>query len=108
MISSKRRVTAIKRALLRVKVATQQLRYNPPFFNTIVCEDLTKNFKSRNLGKNTNRRLSSWVKGLMASAFEIVASRRGSRVVLVNAAYTSQTSFRSEAEINLFSVWLLR
>ncbi|TGO02427.1 hypothetical protein PN36_25260, partial [Candidatus Thiomargarita nelsonii] len=29
--------------------------------------------------------------GLMASAIEIVASRRGSRVKLVNAAYTSQT-----------------
>ncbi len=58
---------------------------------TVVCEDLTKTFKSKNLGKNTNRRLSGWVKGLMASAIDIVASRRGSRVVLVNAAYTSQT-----------------
>ena len=58
---------------------------------TIVCEDLSKTFKTKNLGKNTNRRLSSWVKGLMASAIDIVASRRGSRVVLVNAAYTSQT-----------------
>ena len=57
---------------------------------TVVCEDLTKTFKSRNLGKNTNRRLSGWVKGLMASAIDIVASRRGSRVILVNAAYTSQ------------------
>jgi IS605 OrfB family transposase len=57
---------------------------------TVVCEDLTKTFKSKNLGKKTNRRLSGWVKGLMASAIEIVASRRGSRVVLVNAAYTSQ------------------
>jgi IS605 OrfB family transposase len=58
---------------------------------TIVCEDLTKNFKSRNLGKNTNRKLSGWVKGLMAEAIDIVASRRGSRVVQINAAYTSQT-----------------
>jgi len=57
---------------------------------TIVCEDLTKTFKSKNLGKNTNRKLSGWVKGLMAEAIDIVASRRGSRVVLVNAAYTSQ------------------
>jgi IS605 OrfB family transposase len=57
---------------------------------TIVCEDLTKNFKSRNLGKNTNRRLSGWVKGLMAKAIDIVVSRRGSRVIQVNAAYTSQ------------------
>jgi IS605 OrfB family transposase len=58
---------------------------------TIVCEDLTKTFKSKNLGKNTNRRLSGWIKGLMASAIDIVASRRGSRVVQINAAYTSQT-----------------
>jgi IS605 OrfB family transposase len=57
---------------------------------TIVCEDLTKTFKSKSYGKNTNRRLSGWVKGLMASAIDIVASRRGSRVVLINAAYTSQ------------------
>jgi IS605 OrfB family transposase len=58
---------------------------------TIVCEDLTKTFKSKsNYGKNANRRLSGWVKGLMASAIDIVASRRGSRVVLVNPAYTSQ------------------
>jgi len=63
---------------------------------TIVCEDLTKNFKSKNLGKNTNRRLSGWVKGLMASAIEIVASRRGSWVVLVNAAYTSQICSQCE------------
>jgi IS605 OrfB family transposase len=58
---------------------------------TIACEDLTKRFKSKNFGKNTNRRLSGWVRGLMAKAIEMVASRRGSRVKLVNAAYTSQT-----------------
>jgi IS605 OrfB family transposase len=57
---------------------------------TIVCEDLTKTFKSKSYGKNANRRLSGWVKGLMASAIDIVASRRGSRVIQVNAAYTSQ------------------
>jgi IS605 OrfB family transposase len=57
---------------------------------TIVCEDLTKTFKSRSYGKNTNRRLSGWVKGLMARAIDIVATRRGSRVVQINAAYTSQ------------------
>ncbi len=57
---------------------------------TIVCEDLTKTFKSKSYGKNANRRLSGWVKGLMAEAIDIVASRRGSRVILINAAYTSQ------------------
>jgi len=63
---------------------------------TIVCEDLTKTFKSRSYGKNTNRRLSGWVKGLMARAIDIVASRRGSRVVQVNAAYTSQIGSKCE------------
>ncbi len=57
---------------------------------TIVCEDLTKTFRSKSYGKNANRRLSGWIKGLMASAIDIVASRRGSRVVQVNPAYTSQ------------------
>jgi len=57
---------------------------------TIVCEDLTKTFKSKSYGKNTNRRLSGWVKGLIGNAIDIVASRRGSRVVQINAAYTSQ------------------
>jgi len=34
---------------------------------TIVCEDLTKTFKSKNYGKNANRRLNGWVKGLMGA-----------------------------------------
>jgi len=55
-----------------------------------ISEDLTKTFKSKSYGKNANRRLSGWVKGLMAEAIDIVASRRGSRVILINAAYTSQ------------------
>jgi transposase len=68
---------------------------------TIVCEDLTKTFKpvptkGGIYGKNADfsyrrNRLSGWVKGLMARAIDIVASRRGSRVVKINAAYTSQT-----------------
>jgi len=72
---------------------------------TIVCEDLTKTFKSKKLGKNTSRRLSGWVKGLMASVIDIVASRRGSRVVQVNAAYTSHCAsgcgaVMQEADLN--------
>jgi len=34
---------------------------------TIVCEDLTKTFKLKSYGKNANRRLSGWVKGLMGA-----------------------------------------
>ncbi len=57
----------------------------------IVCEDLAVPIKAKkNRGKDTNRRLSGWVKGLMADALEQVSPRRGASVVLVNAAYTSQ------------------
>ena len=59
----------------------------------IVCEDLTATFKSsssKSMGKNQKRRLSGWVKGLIADALEQVSLRRGASVVPVNAAYTSQ------------------
>jgi transposase len=41
-------------------------------------------------GKNVSRCLSSWTKGVIASAIENVSLRRGSTVIYVNAAYTSQ------------------
>ncbi|MFE3319605.1 zinc ribbon domain-containing protein [Nocardia sp. NPDC059195] len=57
----------------------------------IVAEDLTKTFAGRKkLGKNTNRRLAAWTKGVTAEALQAVSDRRGSAVRLVNAAYTSQ------------------
>ncbi|MER5933860.1 transposase [Streptomyces sp. NPDC002054] len=57
----------------------------------IVAEDLTKSFSShKKLGKNTNRRLAAWTKGITAKALQAVSDRRGSAVRLVNAAYTSQ------------------
>lgn len=57
----------------------------------IVAEDLTKTFAGRKkLGKNMNRRLAAWTKGLTAEALSSVSERRGSVLVLVNAAYTSQ------------------
>lgn len=56
----------------------------------VVAEDLTRRFVSRaNLGKNTNRRLAAWTKGVTAQALKDVSDRRGSAVRLVNAAYTS-------------------
>ncbi|MFE5123104.1 zinc ribbon domain-containing protein [Streptomyces sp. NPDC056669] len=59
--------------------------------NVIVAEDLAKTFAShKKLGKNTNRRLAAWTKGITAEALETVSGRRGSAVRLVNAAYTSQ------------------
>ena len=57
----------------------------------IVAEDLTSPIQSkRTYGKNTNRRLNTWVKGLLADALTGISHRRGSTVHLVNSAYTSQ------------------
>ncbi|WP_460068932.1 zinc ribbon domain-containing protein [Streptomyces sp. YKOK-I1] len=59
--------------------------------NHVVAEDLTRPFSSpRKLGKNTNRRLAAWTKGVTAEALASVSERRGSALTLVNAAYTSQ------------------
>jgi IS605 OrfB family transposase len=64
--------------------------------SVIVAEDLTRTFTSRrNLGKNTSRRLAAWTKGLTAEALASVPERRGSALVLVNAAYTSQAGPRT-------------
>jgi IS605 OrfB family transposase len=61
----------------------------------IVCEDLTATIKSsKPMGKNQKRRLSGWVKGMIADALQQVSLRRGASVVPVNAAYTSQTCYR--------------
>ncbi|WP_234337066.1 zinc ribbon domain-containing protein [Streptomyces xylophagus] len=59
----------------------------------VVAEDLTSRFASqKNLGKNTNRRLAAWTKGVTAEALASVSERRGSALTLVNAAYTSQVA----------------
>jgi IS605 OrfB family transposase len=58
---------------------------------TVVAEDLTKTFAGRKrLSKDMNRRLAAWTKGVTAEALKNVSERRGSALVLVNAAYTSQ------------------
>ncbi|SCG39930.1 RNA-guided endonuclease TnpB family protein [Micromonospora inositola] len=62
---------------------------------TVIAEDLTKRFTGRKkLPKNINRRLATWTKGVTAEALKSVSERRGSALVLVNAAYTSQTCHR--------------
>ena len=59
--------------------------------STMVAEDLTRSFTGRKrLGRNMNRRLAAWTKGLTAEALTNVSERRGSALRLVNAAYTSQ------------------
>jgi hypothetical protein len=57
---------------------------------TVVAEDLTKPFAGRSRGRNMNRRLAAWTKGLTAEALHSVSERRSSALVHVNAAYTSQ------------------
>jgi len=61
----------------------------------IVCEDLTTPIAGKKFSKNVSRRLSSWTKGVIAQAIENVSRRRGSTVVHVNAAYTSQMDSRN-------------
>ena len=63
---------------------------------TIACEDLTAPMaSSRYRHRDTNRRLSGWVKGLMADTLTSISRRRGSALVLVNPAYTSQIDSRT-------------
>jgi hypothetical protein len=60
--------------------------------STLVAEDLTARFAGRKRrGRNTNRRLTAWTKGVTAEALTSVSQRRGSALVHVNAAYTSRT-----------------
>ncbi|WP_319460866.1 transposase [Micromonospora sp. RTP1Z1] len=62
---------------------------------SVVAEDLTKRFAGRKmLGKNVNRRLAAWTRGVTAEALANVSERRGSALVHVNAAYTSQACHR--------------
>ena len=61
----------------------------------IAAEDLTAPMAGKSFGKNVNRRLAAWTKGVIAEALDSVSSRRGSTVVLVNPAYTSQIDSRN-------------
>ncbi|MFI0466291.1 zinc ribbon domain-containing protein [Saccharopolyspora sp. 5N102] len=57
----------------------------------IAAEDITRTFTGRvRRGRNVNRRLAAWTKGVTAEALASVSERRGSVLTLVNAAYTSQ------------------
>jgi IS605 OrfB family transposase len=56
----------------------------------LVIEDLSRPIVGYDRGKNMNRRLSGWVKGLIQEAVLSVSRRRGASVDCVNAAYTSQ------------------
>ncbi len=61
-----------------------------------VCEDLSfaQKKSKKKYGKNQTRRLSGWIKGIIKEALKNVSRRRGSTLVYVNAAYTSQMDSR--------------
>ena len=56
----------------------------------MVVEDLAHVIMGYDRGRNMNRRLAGWVKGLIQEAIESASRRRGASVNVVNAAYTSQ------------------
>jgi IS605 OrfB family transposase len=56
----------------------------------IVAEDLSRTIRGRTRGKNGNRRLAAWTRGITAQSLKDVSERRGSSLRLVNASYTSQ------------------
>ena len=63
---------------------------------TIACEDLTAPMQSAKvMHRDTQRRLSGWVKGVMADTLISISRRRGTALVLVNPAYTSQIDSRA-------------
>jgi IS605 OrfB family transposase len=63
--------------------------------SVIIAEDLTSPISGKKFSKNVTRRLSAWTKGVIAQAIENVSRRRGSTVIHVNAAYTSQMDSRN-------------
>ncbi len=63
---------------------------------TIASEDLTAPMKSAKvMHRDTQRRLNGWVKGIMVDTLTSISRRRGSALVLVNPAYTSQIDSRT-------------
>jgi len=56
----------------------------------VAVEDLRQPIRGYDRGKNMNRRLSGWAKGLIQEATEATSRRRGASVDEINAAYTSQ------------------
>ncbi len=61
----------------------------------IGAEDLSAPMSGNKFGKNMNRRLTSWTKGVIAEALDSVSRRRGATLVLINPAYTSQVDHRN-------------
>ena len=62
--------------------------------NIIAIEDLTFRTKSKGKFKKLNRRLSSWIKGVIDEAIIKYCFIYGTKLVYVNVAYTSQGDSR--------------
>ena len=57
---------------------------------TIIAEDLTMPMSGKKFGKNINRKLSAWTKGVIAESLQSISQRRSSSLHFINPAYTSQ------------------
>ncbi|MHC5934473.1 nuclease/transposase family protein [Nostoc sp.] len=64
-------------------------------FGFVFAEDLSKHIKSKRRAKAVNRRLNEWSKGQLQKALDEISIRKGGKVTLVNAAYTSQVDHRN-------------
>ena len=65
----------------------------------IAIEDLTFKTKSKSKFKKVNRRLSSWIKGVIDEAISKYCFIYGTKLVYVNAAYTSQGDSRYDCAL---------
>ena len=60
---------------------------------TIIREQLSSSFRST-LGRKTNRRLSAWTRGRIVDRCDYKAGVAGTKILLANAAYSSQECCR--------------
>jgi transposase, IS605 orfB family len=65
----------------------------------VAIEDLTFKTKSKGKFKKVNRRLSSWIKGVIDEAIIKYCFIYGTKLVYVNAAYTSQGDSRYDCAL---------
>lgn len=64
-------------------------------FGFVFAEDLSKHIKGKRRAKAVNRILNEWSKGELQKALDEISIRKGGKVTLVNAAYTSQVDYRN-------------
>ncbi|GAA6624226.1 hypothetical protein [Scytonema sp. NUACC26] len=65
-------------------------------FGEVVAEDLSKYIKGKKRAKAVNRKLNEWSKGELQKALDEISIRKGAKVTLVNACYTSQVDHRND------------